>query len=155
RAILRAGRHGRLKILLPMVSNLDELRWARQTISEVEKQLTSETLSHAANIETGVMVEVPAAVLQADVMARECDFFSLGTNDLTQYMLAVDRGNENVSPLYDPLHPGVLRAIRMVVEGAARTGIPVNVCGEMASNPAQMIVLLGLGLRDLSMTPSA
>jgi phosphotransferase system enzyme I (PtsI) len=155
RAIMRAGRHGRLKILLPMVSNLDELRWARQTISDVEKQLTSEGVGHAANIEMGVMVEVPASVLQADVLARECDFFSLGTNDLTQYMLAVDRGNENVNSLFDPLHPSVLRAIKLVVESAARAGIPVNVCGEMASNPAQMIVLLGLGLRDLSMTPSA
>src|SRR5262245_7297585 len=101
------------------------------------------------------MVAVPAAVIMAEPLAREADFFSLGTNDLTQSMLAVDRGNENVNALFDPMHPAVLRAIKNVADAAYHSRIPINVCGEMASNPAQVIMLLGLGLKDLSMTPSA
>jgi phosphotransferase system enzyme I (PtsI) len=134
RAILRAGLHpdgrSRLKILLPFVE-------------------------HAEDVEIGVMVETPAAVIMAESLAREADFFSLGTNDLTQSLLAVDRGNENVDKMFDPMHPAVLRAIKYVADSARKINIPMNVCGEMASNPAQVIMLLGLGLADLSMTPSA
>ncbi len=159
RAILRAAQAKdggvRLKILLPFVSNLDEVREAKLIIADVERDLRADKVSHAEDVEIGVMVEVPAAVMMAEHLAREADFFSLGTNDLTQSMLAVDRGNENVNSLFDPLHPAVLRAIKSVAEAANRMQIPINVCGEMASNPAQVIVLLGLGLRDLSMTPSA
>jgi phosphoenolpyruvate-protein phosphotransferase (PTS system enzyme I) len=159
RAILRAAQDtdesARLKILLPFVSNLDEVRAAKQMIADVERELRSEKLAHAEDIEIGVMIEVPAAVLMAEPLAREADFFSLGTNDLTQSMLAVDRGNENVNALFDPMHPAVLRAIKYVADAAHRMQIPINVCGEMASNPAQVIILLGLGLRDLSMTPNA
>jgi len=159
RAILRAANNldgsARLKILLPFVSNLDEVREAKQVIAESERELRAEKIPHAEDVEIGVMVEVPAAVILAEPLAREADFFSLGTNDLTQSMLAVDRGNENVNALFDPMHPAVLRAIKYVADAAYRMHIPINVCGEMASNPAQVIVLLGLGLRDLSMTPNA
>jgi phosphotransferase system enzyme I (PtsI) len=159
RAILRAAQHSdgsvRLRILLPLISNLDEVREAKRIIADAEKELQTEGVPHAADIEIGVMVEVPAAVIMAEALAREADFFSLGTNDLTQSLLAVDRGNENVSSLFDPMHPAVLRAIKYVADAAGRIHIPINVCGEMASNPAQVILLLGLGLRDLSMTPSA
>lgn len=155
RAILRAALHGRLKIVLPLISNLDELRTAKRIIAEVEREMRREGVMHAEDIEIGVMVEVPAAVLQAEVIAREADFLSLGTNDLTQYMLAVDRTNESVSHLFDPLHPAVLRAIKFAADAARRARIPITVCGEMASNPTQVVVLLGLGLRDLSMTPTA
>ncbi len=159
RAILRAAQHvdgsSRLKILLPFVSNLDEVREAKKIIAEVERELRAEKVAHAEDVEIGVMIEVPAAVIMAEPLAREADFFSLGTNDLTQSMLAVDRGNENVNALFDPMHPAVLRAIRSVTDAARIMQIPINVCGEMASNPAQVIMLLGLGLRDLSMTPNA
>ncbi len=155
RAILRAAHCGRLKIVLPLISNLDELRSAKRIIADVERELRSEGIEHAEKVELGVMVEVPAAVLQAEALAAEADFLSLGTNDLTQYMLAVDRTNGNVNNLFDSLHPAMLRAIKFACDGAKRAGIPINVCGEMASNPAQVVVLLGLGLRDLSMTPKA
>jgi len=155
RAILRAAEHGKLKILLPFISNLDELRRAKQIIAEVERDLRQENIKHTEDVEIGVMIELPAAVIMAEPLAREADYFSLGTNDLIQSLLAVDRGNENVSALFDPLHPAVLRALKAVAEAGQLMRIPVNVCGEMASNPAQCIVLLGLGLMDLSMTPSA
>src|SRR5262249_58546496 len=103
----------------------------------------------------GVRGGARAAVIMAEPLARQADFFSLGTNDLTQSMLAVDRGNENVDKMFDPMHPAVLRAIKYVADSAKKINIPINVCGEMASNPAQVIMLLGLGLTDLSMTPSA
>lgn len=155
RAILRAAEHGKLKIVLPLISNPDELRHAKRIIAEVERDLRQARIKHAEDIEIGVMIEVPAAVLLAEHMAREADFFSLGTNDLTQYILAVDRGNESVNHLFEALHPGVLRAIKLLADAAERAQIPVSVCGEMAANPVQAVVLLGLGLRDLSMTPHA
>ncbi len=155
RAILRASEHGKLRILLPFISNVDELRQAKQIIASCERELREAKIAHAEDVEIGVMIEIPAAVILADAIAHEADFFSLGTNDLTQNMLAVDRGNENVNALFDCLHPAVLRAIEFVAKAAARQKIPLNVCGEMASNPAQCIVLLGLGLTDLSMTPTA
>ncbi len=159
RAILRAGQHNseksRLKILLPFVSNPDEVRQAKNIISDVERGLRAEQIPHIEDVDVGVMIEVPAAVVLAETLAQEADFFSLGTNDLTQSLLAVDRGNENVDELFDPMHPAVLRAIRYVATAARKRRIPLNVCGEMASNPAQVIILLGLGLKDLSMTPTA
>lgn len=155
RAILRAAAYGKLKVVLPMISNLEELRYARQTIAQLAQELSSQNIAHRANIEVGVMIEVPTAVLLAEHFAREADFFSLGTNDLTQYMIAVDRANEEVNHLFDSLHPGVLRAIKLVADAAHKAQIPITVCGEMAAHPAEAFVLLGLGLCDLSMTPSA
>ncbi len=155
KAILRAATQGNLKILLPFVSNVDEVRAAKSIIAEVERELRAERIPHEEDVEIGVMIEVPAAVMMAEALAREADFFSLGTNDLIQSLLAVDRGNEGVSNLFDPMHPAVLRAVKLVADAGNKLQIRVNVCGEMASNPAQVIMLLGLGLRDLSMTPSA
>ncbi|NOT60117.1 MAG: phosphoenolpyruvate--protein phosphotransferase, partial [Acidobacteria bacterium] len=134
RAILRASEHGKLRILLPFISNVDELRKAKEIIASCERELREAKIKHAEDVEIGVMIEIPAAVILADAIAHEADFFSLGTNDLTQSLLAVDRGNENVNALFDCLHPAVLRAIKAVAEAAARQKIPLNVCGEMASN---------------------
>jgi len=155
RAILRAAVHGNLKIVLPMISNLDELRHAKQTIAEIAQELRAQNIPHTDNLAIGVMIEVPSAIFLAEHFAREAAFFSLGTNDLTQYLLAVDRTNEHVNHLFDSFHPSVLRAIRLLIQAAQNAQIPVTVCGEMASNPAQALVLLGLGIFDLSMTPSA
>ena len=155
KAILRGAVHGRLKIVLPLISNLDELRSAKRIVAEVQREMRESRVEHAEDVEIGVMIEVPASVLQAETIAREADFLSLGTNDLTQYMLAVDRGNENVDHLFDSLHPSVLRAIKFASDAARRARIAITVCGEMASNPTQVVVLLGMGLRDLSMTPNA
>ncbi len=155
RAILRAAAYGKLKLVLPMISDLDELRYAKQTIADLTQELNEQNILHAPKLEIGVMIEVPTAVFLAEHLAREADFFSLGTNDLTQYMIAVDRANEDVTHLFDSLHPGVLRAIKLVADAAHTAQIPITVCGEMASHPAEVIVLLGLGLCDLSMTPSA
>ena len=148
KAILRAALHGRLKIVLPLISNLDELRYAKKIIADVEREMREARVKHAEDIEIGVMIEVPSSVLQAESIAREADFLSLGTNDLTQYMLAVDRGNENVAHLFDSLHPAVLRAIKFASDAARRAKISITVCGEMASNPTHVVVLLGMGLRD-------
>lgn len=155
RAILRAAAYGNLKIVLPMISGLAELRDAKKIITEISAELSQAGLAHAETVSVGVMIEVPTAIFMAQELAQEADFFSLGTNDLTQYLLAVDRSNESVNYLFDALNPGVLRAIKMLAQITAQTKTPVTVCGEMASNPTQAIVLIGLGLLDLSMTPNA
>ncbi len=153
RAILRAGEHGEVRILLPMISSLDELRTARSLLHEACDELLEEGLAFQQNCLLGVMVEVPSVALMADDFAQEADFFSLGTNDLIQYTLAVDRGNSRVAPLYDAYHPAVLRLIRQVTTSGRAHGIPVSVCGEIGGDPSATVLLLGLGVERLSMSP--
>ncbi len=154
RAILRASAHGKAAIMFPMIASLGELLQARAILSEVMTELTAEGVPFDAEIRVGVMIEIPSAALMADEIARHCDFFSIGTNDLVQYLLAVDRGNERIAHLYDPCQPVVARLIRDIVAAGKRRGIPVGVCGEMAGDPLYAPLLIGLGVDSLSMTPA-
>jgi phosphoenolpyruvate-protein phosphotransferase (PTS system enzyme I) len=155
RAIFRANLQGNLRIILPLVTTIDELREAKQVIEEAKRELKDEHLKHNPNAKLGMMIEVPAAALMAEVFARECDYLCVGTNDLIQYMLAVDRANENVGHLYQPFHPALLKIIALLVRTAETENKPLEVCGEMASDPVQAIALIGLGVRTLSMVPAS
>lgn len=154
RALLRAAAHGPLRIMFPFVSGVEELRAARAVIRAAADTLRSRGLP-APSVPIGVMIEVPSAALTADLLAREADFFSIGTNDLIQYCLAVDRTDDRVSRLYEPLHPAILRTIRLVARAGHRRRIPVAVCGEMAADPVALTLLIGLGLTEFSMAPTA
>ena len=154
RALWRASVCGNLRMMLPMIAAVSELREAKQLIAQVRGELVKEGVPVADKVPLGIMLETPAAALAADRLARECDFFSIGTNDLIQYALAIDRGNKDVAYLYKPLHLGVLRLIRSCVEGARSTGIEISMCGEMAGDPGYALVLLALGLDTLSMNPA-
>ncbi|WP_130615794.1 phosphoenolpyruvate--protein phosphotransferase [Cohnella abietis] len=152
RALLRASRYGNLKIMFPMIAVLSELREAKQLLSEERSKLEAEGVELAEYIEVGMMIEVPAAAISADLFAKEVDFFSIGTNDLIQYTMAADRMNETVSYLYQPCHPSILRLIRMVIEAARKEGKWVGMCGEMAGDETAIPFLLGLGLHEFSMS---
>ncbi|MDE3154792.1 MAG: phosphoenolpyruvate--protein phosphotransferase [Acidobacteriota bacterium] len=154
RALLRAGRHGRLRIMFPFVSGVEQLREARAVVAEAGAELAARG-EDVPDVPIGVMIEIPAAAYVADLLAREVAFCTIGTNDLIQYCLAVDRADERVSRLYEPLHPAILRLIALVRRASDRRGIPVSLCGEMASDPALLALLVGLGLREFSMTPAA
>jgi len=154
RAILRAAAHGPVRLLLPMVTNLDDVHRFREVLEEVKAQLDEAGRDYDPDPEVGIMVEVPSVALLAERFAPEVDFFSIGTNDLTQYVLAVDRGNDLVVERYDELHPAVLVVIRRVIEAAREAGVPVSLCGEMASNPRAVPILVGLGISELSASPS-
>jgi phosphotransferase system enzyme I (PtsI) len=155
-AILRAGAHGPVRILLPMISSVSQVRAVRSILARVVTRLKRRKVPIANPVPPlGVMIEVPGAALTADALARECDFMALGTNDLTMYTLAIDRGDEQVADLYNPLHPSVLRLIQFTVEAAHRNGIPVSVCGEIAGDPRYAPLLVGLGVGELSMAGTA
>lgn len=155
RALLRASVHGDLWIMAPLVSRIEEVRALRASLAETADELEREGVAHARSHRLGIMVEVPAAALMADVLAREVDFFAIGTNDLIQYSLAVDRNNRQVADLYQPLHPAILRMLRSVIESGRAAGIPVSLCGEMGGDERYLPLLLGLGLRRLSVHPRA
>jgi phosphoenolpyruvate-protein phosphotransferase (PTS system enzyme I) len=153
RALHRAAAVGPTQILLPLISGVAELRATKQLCLQVVEELRRENVPHADKVPLGVMIETPSAALIADMLAAECDFLSIGTNDLIQYALAADREDEHVGYLYHPLHPAILRAVRQTVVGAERMGKPVAMCGDMAGDPILAWVLIGLGLRNLSMAP--
>jgi phosphotransferase system enzyme I (PtsI) len=154
RAMLRAAAYGQIRVMIPMVSSLTELRAVRALVARAERELDEQGIAHGS-VPLGVMIEVPAAAIVADLFAREADFFSLGTNDLVQYALAIDRGSHELARLASPFDPSILRLIHNTVRAARAHDIPVSVCGAMASDPLAVLLLIGMGIRDLSMESAA
>ncbi|MDP8238000.1 MAG: phosphoenolpyruvate--protein phosphotransferase [Candidatus Hatepunaea meridiana] len=155
RAILRAATAGPTRIMFPFVSGIMEIRQLKEIFEEIKSELEKEGFDFNPDVEIGVMIELPSAAIMADRIAKEVDFFSIGTNDLTQFVLAVDRGNERVRSLFRPLHPAVIRMIKMTVDAGHSAGIKVAICGELAANPTATMLLIGLGLDELSVSPLA
>ena len=155
RALLRASAFGNIKIMVPLVTCIDEYRAVKALVEEIKEELDDKGIKYNPNIQLGIMVETAAASLIADIFAREADFFSIGTNDLTQYTMSVDRGNDKISYLYSTFNPAVLRSIKRIITCAREAGIMVGMCGEAASDPMMIPLLLAFGLNEFSMSPSA
>ena len=154
RAILRASEYGNISIMIPMISSLEELKKAKEIIKEVKKDLINENIKFKKDIKVGIMIEIPATALIAEELAKECDFFSIGTNDLIQYTVAVERGNEKIADLYTKYHPAVIKLIKLAIDGAHKNNITCGMCGEAASDPLFIPLLIGLGLDEFSMNAS-
>ena len=155
RAMLRASAYGKMAILIPLLSNIEELNQTLDIIADIKQELRQEKIKYDSRIKVGAMIEVPAAAINADAFAERLDFLSIGTNDLIQYTLAIDRVDQSVNYLYDPLHPAILRLIQMTIKAANKANIPISLCGEMAANPAYTKLLLALGLRSFSVNSSS
>ncbi len=153
RAILRASAHGVIHLMYPMISGREELARANAVLDECKAELTDKKIAFDPKLKVGTMIEIPSAAITADLLAKDCDFFSIGTNDLIQYLLAIDRGNNSIAHLYEPTHPAVIRMIKNVVDEAHKQKIKVSVCGEMAGDAVYVPLLIGLGVDELSMTP--
>ena len=153
--MLRASAYGNIKIMFPMISNIKEIRDAKKILEEAKKEVKNEKIPFNEDIEVGIMVEIPAVAVHSDIFAKEVDFFSIGTNDLIQYTLAVDRGNQDISYLYSQYHPAVLKLIKMTIENGHKAGIRVGMCGEAAGDEKLIPILLAMGLDEFSMSPSS
>ena len=153
RAILRASAYGDIRIMYPMISGREELARANAVLAECKEELKAKKIAFNAKLQVGSMIEIPSAAITADLLAKDCDFFSIGTNDLIQYLLAVDRVNDRIAHLYEPTHPAVIRMLKSIIDEAHKQKIKVSVCGEMAGDAIYTPLLLGLGVDELSMTP--